>query len=58
MKISVILAHPDAESFNHGIAVTAKAALKANGHEVFFHDLYAEGFGPLLPAAEIPKGPR
>lgn len=56
MKISIILAHPDAESFNHGIAATAEAALKANGHEVFFHDLYAEGFGPLLPAAEIPKG--
>jgi len=56
MKISIILAHPDAESFNHGIAVTAEAALKANGHEVFFHDLYAEGFDPLLSAAEIPKG--
>ncbi|ABQ24312.1 NAD(P)H-dependent oxidoreductase [Geotalea uraniireducens] len=56
MKISVILAHPDAESFNHGIAATAEAALKSNGHEVFFHDLYAEGFDPLLSAAEIPKG--
>jgi len=55
LKVLVILAHPDAESFNHGIAVTAEATLKANGHEVFFHDLYAEGFDPLLPAAEIPK---
>ena len=55
MKVLVILAHPDAGSFNHGIAVTAEATLKANGHEVFFHDLYAEGFDPLLPAAEIPK---
>lgn len=55
MKVLVILAHPDAGSFNHGIAVTAEATLKANGHEVFFHDLYAEGFDPLLPSAEIPK---
>lgn len=56
MKVSVILAHPDPGSFNHGIAATARAALQANGHELFFHDLYAEGFDPLLPAAEIPKG--
>jgi NAD(P)H dehydrogenase (quinone) len=55
LKVLVILAHPDAGSFNHGIAVTAEATLKTNGHEVFFHDLYAEGFDPLLPAAEIPK---
>jgi NAD(P)H dehydrogenase (quinone) len=55
LKVLVILAHPDAGSFNHAIAVTAEASLKANGHEVFFHDLYAEGFDPLLPAAEIPK---
>ena len=25
------------------------------GHEVICHDLYAEGFDPLLPHAEIPK---
>lgn len=56
MKVLVILAHPDAGSFNHGIAAAAQATLTANGHEVFFHDLYAEGFEPLLTAAEIPKG--
>ncbi len=56
MKISIILAHPDKESFNYAIAAAAEAALKANGHEVAFHDLYAEGFDPLLSAAEIPKG--
>jgi putative NADPH-quinone reductase len=54
MNISVILAHPDSGSFNHAIARTAVTRLKANGHEVFFHDLYAEGFDPLLPASEIP----
>jgi len=34
LKISVILAHPDQESFNHAIAGTAVAALRQNGHEV------------------------
>jgi len=28
--------------------------LQESGHQVAFHDLYAEGFDPLLPAAEIP----
>ncbi|MDQ7788331.1 MAG: NAD(P)H-dependent oxidoreductase [Thermodesulfovibrionales bacterium] len=55
MKISVILAHPDKKSFNHAIATTAIETLKQNGHEVFFHDLYAEKFDPLLLTEEIPK---
>lgn len=53
MRISVILAHPDPNSFNHAIAQTAVEAIKANGHDVFFHDLYQEKFDPLLHAAEI-----
>ena len=56
MNISVILAHPDPQSFNHAIAKSAVGALKRNGHHVFFHDLYAERFDPLIPAEEIPKG--
>ena len=53
MEISVILAHPDRRSFNHAIAQTACRALEACGHTVLFHDLYEEGFDPLLPAAEL-----
>jgi len=53
MKISVILAHPDSASFNYAIAKTAIEAIKANGHKVFFHDLYREKFDPLLPTEEI-----
>ena len=53
MEISVILAHPDRRSFNHAIAQTACRALAACGHTVLFHDLYEEGFAPLLPAAEL-----
>ena len=53
MKISVILGHPDDKRFSHAMAEAAVAELKQNGHQVHFHDLYAEGFDPVLPAAEI-----
>lgn len=56
MHISVILAHPNDQSFNHAIAQTAVAELKRNGHQVSFHDLHAEQFDPLLPTDEFPRG--
>ncbi len=56
MKVSVILAHPDPESFNHAIARTAVQQLIKDGHIVFFHDLYNEDFDPVLDAGEIPSG--
>jgi NAD(P)H dehydrogenase (quinone) len=56
VNISLILAHPDAHSFNHAIALTAARELECRGHRVHFHDLYAEHFDPLLPAGEIPRG--
>ena len=55
MNILIILAHPDQASLNHAIAAEAAAAVRANGHTVQVHDLYAEGFDPLLPAAEISR---
>ena len=55
MKISVILAHPNRKSLNHAIAETAVEALKQNGHEVYFHDLYEEKFDPILAVQEFPK---
>jgi NAD(P)H dehydrogenase (quinone) len=56
MRISVILAHPDTGSFNHAVAKTAVGELLRAGHVVSFHDLYEEGFDPVLPAIEIPAG--
>ncbi len=56
MRVSVILAHPTDQSFNHAIAQTAISELTQNGHQVSFHDLYAEEFDPILPTGEIPKG--
>jgi len=55
MRISVILAHPNVQSFNHAIAQAAIAELTRQGHQVVFHDLYVEEFAPILPDSEIPE---
>jgi putative NADPH-quinone reductase len=54
-QVSVILAHPQIGSFNHAIAQAAVQQLTDNGYRVLFHDLYQEGFDPLLPSAERAK---
>jgi putative NADPH-quinone reductase len=51
----VIVAHPNELSFNRAIAETVIQALARNEHRVRFHDLYAEGFDPILPDEEILK---
>ena len=56
MRVLVILAHPRSNSFNHAIGEAAVHVLEAEGHQVTFHDLYAEGFDPILGWKEIPKG--
>jgi len=56
MAILVILGHPNQGSFCQAIAETAVNALRQEGREVFFHDLYREQFDPLLPYEEIAKG--
>jgi putative NADPH-quinone reductase len=56
VKILIVLAHPDAGSFNHALADAADRAARQQGHEVMLHDLHAERFDPILPAAEFPKG--
>jgi len=55
MDISIILSHPDKNSFNHALAVKVQDVLTRAGHDVTFHDLYYEGFDPVLPAGEIPS---
>jgi len=55
MKVLVILGHQHQGSFCHAIAQTAIEQLQRAGHEVRYHDLYAEGFDPVLPHEEIPK---
>lgn len=57
MKVLVVLGHQNVAqtSFCHAIARAAVEELRAAGHEVLYHDLYAERFDPLLPQVEIPK---
>ena len=55
MNISLILAHPNPKSFNHAIAAVARETLIQRGWNVYFHDLYAEQFPPLLPYEEFEK---
>jgi putative NADPH-quinone reductase len=52
MKILVIIGHQNRGSYNHAIAETAIEELRAAGHEVVYHDLYEEGFDPILPHDE------
>lgn len=52
MHASVILAHPDPTSFSHAIASAACEQLISNGYDLNVHDLYEEGFNPLLSAHE------
>lgn len=57
MQVLIILGHQNTQqtSFCHAIARAAQETLVAAGHEVVCHDLYAEGFDPILPEEEIPK---
>lgn len=56
MEISVILAHPYRESFNHAVYQTVLDTLKKNGHQIHAHNLYGEGFNPLLEGSELATG--
>ncbi len=50
--VVVLLAHPRPGSLNHALADRVVAALTGAGWPVRFHDLYAEGFDPVLTADE------
>jgi NAD(P)H dehydrogenase (quinone) len=48
----VIVAHPAGDSYCHALAARAQCGLAAAGHEVVVLDLYAQGFGAAMSAAE------
>ncbi|MDR1477969.1 MAG: NAD(P)H-dependent oxidoreductase [Planctomycetaceae bacterium] len=52
MRVLIILANPNRDSFNHAIVEVAKGELLSLGHKVFFRDLYQEKFDPVLPSHE------
>ena len=57
MKVLVVIGHQNTQqnSFCHAIAAAVMDELKAGRHEVIYHDLYREGFNPVLAHAEVPK---
>ncbi len=63
MKVLVVIGHQNTSqtSFCHAIAQAAVEELKAAGHEVILHDLYAERLDPVLTqeelAADVPADP-
>lgn len=48
----IVVATPNLDSFSHAMAIAASRALTDQGHEVVFHDLYAEKFDPVQPTGE------
>ncbi len=57
MHASVILAHPYRHSFNYALFLRAQEALVRRGIRVWAHDLYAEGFNPVMTESELGKAP-
>ncbi|NGM18616.1 NAD(P)H-dependent oxidoreductase [Roseomonas stagni] len=52
MRVHYLYAHPLEDSFHAAISRAARDGLRDAGHQVDFCDLYAEGFNPVLSAAE------
>ena len=52
MRVVVVVAHPDPDSFTHAIASTAAAALSKAGHQTTVVDLYGEGFRVAMSKGE------
>lgn len=53
MTVTVVLAHPNSESFNHAIGERIHSCLDESDHKVHFHDLYQENFIPVLELQEL-----
>jgi NAD(P)H dehydrogenase (quinone) len=52
MRVLVLYAHPDPESYNAALRRAVVKTLSEAGHEVDDCDLYAEGFDPILSLEE------
>jgi NAD(P)H dehydrogenase (quinone) len=55
---AVILAHPDADSFNAAVAAAYCEAVRTCGQETELRDLYRLGFNPVLKPSEQPRPDR
>lgn len=55
VKVLEILCNPRPGGYNLALAASAREKLLALGHEVYLHDLYKEGFNPVLDASELTR---
>ncbi len=53
MDALVVVAHPATDSFGHALAQAVVDGAKGAGASVKLQDLYADGFDPRMPAAEV-----
>lgn len=53
MTVLIVVAHPNISSFNHGIVSKCRDILIKNGHRTLVHDLYKDGFDPVLRYSEL-----
>ena len=52
MRLLVIFCHPSAQSYGAALYELACRTLRAAGHDLRTHDLYREGFDPVLSTEE------
>jgi NAD(P)H dehydrogenase (quinone) len=52
MKLLIVYCHPDPNSYGAALRQATTHSLRQAGHELREIDLYAEGFNPVLSAAE------
>ena len=57
MKVLVVLAHPNPDSFSHAIVDKVSATLADCDHSVSVIDLYAIGYSPAMTRAELAAYP-
>jgi NAD(P)H dehydrogenase (quinone) len=55
MQVPIVLAHPKRKSYNHALAERARTSLEQIGHAGILHDLYREGFDPVLTEQELAR---
>jgi putative NADPH-quinone reductase len=55
MKLVVILCNPRPASYNLALATSATEKLRSLGHDVILHDLYKEGFNPVMEPSELAR---
>ena len=53
MKVLIVYAHQEAQSFNAALLARSVEVLTARGHQVRVSDLYAMGFNPVATAGDF-----